>query len=238
MGGPGARRLFAGAGAVVGSGPDPWNGYGKEPMEPHTETRLDPDLHRLYALLRDHPDGLREYEILERLRGDGPLRGLDPLELFRVHFLLFHHLYRLRRWMEASGRGSLEIHCLRVRIVPLQGPPPNPGDLPAARDPLASYYLDLENLARTSRDDVREMIRWFWRTFRVHGRRDEALAVLGLGPGATRGQVRRRYRELVRAHHPDRGGDPDRFREVAEAMAVLRALDGPPGLVVPAADRG
>ncbi len=200
--------------------------------------RLDPELRRLYRVLREHPEGLREYDLLERLRGSSPLRGLDELGLFRVHFLLFHHLYRLRKALETAGRGSLEIHCLRIRLVPLQGAPENPEALPLAPDPLAEYYLDLENLRRTSREDVREMLRWFWRRFRVHGRRDEALAVLGLGPGATPAQIRRRYRELVLEHHPDRGGDADRFRRIAEAMEVLRLLDETPSPVPSAEGAG
>ncbi|WP_025323846.1 DNA-J related domain-containing protein [Deferrisoma camini] len=188
---------------------------------------LDPELRRLYAVLRRHPAGLREYELLERLRGDGPLRGLGELELFRVHFLLFHHLYRLRQALERNGRGSLEIHVLRIRLLPLQGPAPNPRRLPAAPDPLAAYYLDLGHLVRTRADDVREMLRWFWRRFRIHMRREDALRVLGLGPGASGGEIRRRFRLLARQHHPDLGGDPERFREVVAAMEVLRAWEEP-----------
>ncbi len=188
---------------------------------------LDPELRRLYGVLRRDPEGLREYELLERLRGDGPLRGLDELELFRVHFLLFHHLYRLRRALERAGRGSLEIHVLRIRLLPLQGPAPNPRCLPAAPDPLAAYYLDLGHLVRTRADDVREMLRWFWRRFRIHDRKEDALRALGLEPGAPVGAIRRRFRLLARQHHPDLGGDPERFREVVAAMEVLRTWGEP-----------
>jgi len=184
---------------------------------------LDPELQRRYALLRDHPEGLREYDLLARLRGDGPLRGLDELALFRVHFLLFHHLHRLRIALERAGSGSLEIHCLRVRLLPLQGAAPNPEALPAAPDPLATYYLELENLSRATREDVQELLRWFWRRYRLHGREAEALEVLGLPAGSSAVEIHRRYRSLVRTHHPDRGGDAEQFRRVAEAMAVLRA---------------
>lgn len=189
-------------------------------------SELDPELQRLHTVLESHPDGLREYELLEILRGDAPLRGLDELELFRVHFLLFHHLHQLRCVLETLGRGSLEIHCLRIRLVPLQGSPPNPEAMPQAPDPLAEYYLDAQNLASTTREDVCELLRWFWRRYRVHGRRQEALAALGLGSKATPGEIRRQYRRLVRIHHPDRGGDPEDFCQVAEAMEILRLLDG------------
>ena len=186
---------------------------------------LDPELKRLRAILADHPGGLREYDILQILRGEQPLRGLDELGLFRIHFLLFHHLYRLRIALEARGLGSVEIHCLKTRLVPAPPSAPNDAHLPLAPDPLAEYYLDLGNLERTTREEVQDLMRWFWRAYRVHGRREEALSTLGLGVKATWLEIRRRYRELVRSHHPDRGGDPDPFLRVTEAMEILRALE-------------
>lgn len=64
------------------------------------------------------------------------------------------------------------------------------------------------------------------------GARAEALAALGLGPEATLDAVRGRYRERVRALHPDlapTGSEAERARRVAELKAVLdayRALCG------------
>ncbi len=45
--------------------------------------------------------------------------------------------------------------------------------------------------------------------------------VLGVDPGADAGEVRRAWIALARHHHPDRGGDPARMREVNEAWSVL-----------------
>jgi len=190
--------------------------------------RLAPELRRLYRTLREHPAGLREYDLLARLRGEGPLQGLDELEMFRVHFLLFHHLHRLRRELERQRRGSLEIHCLRIRLQPLAGHHPNPDRLPLAPDPVAAYYLDPGHLNTTDHEDVRQLLRWFWRRYRVHGRREEALAELGLGVTATPDEVRRRFRQLARTHHPDRGGDGERFHRLVEAVEVLRLHQSPP----------
>jgi curved DNA-binding protein CbpA len=33
--------------------------------------------------------------------------------------------------------------------------------------------------------------------------------------------VKKRYRELALEHHPDRGGDPERFKEIASSYEVL-----------------
>jgi tetratricopeptide (TPR) repeat protein len=48
--------------------------------------------------------------------------------------------------------------------------------------------------------------------------------LLGLPPGASRPQIRRRYRELLRAHHPDVASDPASAHEYAVALgAAYRA---------------
>lgn len=46
-------------------------------------------------------------------------------------------------------------------------------------------------------------------------------AVLGVDPGAGPDELRRAWIAAARQHHPDRGGDPARMREVNEAWAVL-----------------
>lgn len=58
-------------------------------------------------------------------------------------------------------------------------------------------------------------------------RRHEALAVLGLPTTADARTVRRRFRELARTEHPDRGGDPDAFARLREAYAVVRTASAP-----------
>jgi DnaJ-domain-containing protein 1 len=51
--------------------------------------------------------------------------------------------------------------------------------------------------------------------------RQQALAVLGLPPDATRQQIKRRYRELAKKYHPDRGGDQKEMRRIIAAYQVL-----------------
>jgi molecular chaperone DnaJ len=46
-------------------------------------------------------------------------------------------------------------------------------------------------------------------------------AVLGLRPDATPEEIKRAYRARAREHHPDAGGDADRFKEVTHAYEVL-----------------
>jgi DnaJ-class molecular chaperone len=46
-------------------------------------------------------------------------------------------------------------------------------------------------------------------------------ADLGLTQNATEAEIKTAYRKLVLEHHPDKQGDPLKFRAVAEAYEVL-----------------
>jgi hypothetical protein len=46
-------------------------------------------------------------------------------------------------------------------------------------------------------------------------------AVLGVGPTATKSEIRARYRTLARSHHPDAGGSTQRMQQLNEAFEVL-----------------
>ncbi|MFW6350362.1 MAG: J domain-containing protein, partial [Thiohalospira sp.] len=74
----------------------------------------------------------------------------------------------------------------------------------------------------------------FWRRYHAHARRDWALRELALAADATRETIRRRYRELAMDHHPDRGGDAERFARINAAHAVLVGLPASVGGATPA----
>ena len=45
--------------------------------------------------------------------------------------------------------------------------------------------------------------------------------VLGLPRGASKDEVKREYRKLAVQHHPDKGGDPEKFKEISNAYSIL-----------------
>jgi DnaJ-domain-containing protein 1 len=176
---------------------------------------------RLEALLSASPDGMSEHALIRNLAkegrspfAEGSLR--DELQLFRMHFELFHRLYLLRDRLRQEGRAELLISPLKIVMGPFV--PGAPGL--AKEDPLRAYYLDRQNL-NIARSEVRRLLQGFHRRLAVSGERAEALALLGLEEPADYSAIKRRYRELAMRHHPDRGGDTGTLQRLNRAMAVL-----------------
>lgn len=143
----------------------------------------------------------------------------DPVSLFRQHFILFHALYRLEQELAASHRGQLQINPLQIVLTPNTAPDGSPQlDRP---DPLRNYYLDLNHLYQTGKEELKALLRSFWQRLRQNDHRTEALAVLGLADPVDETSIRRRYRKLVMRHHPDRGGDTQQLQMLNAAIATL-----------------
>ena len=60
--------------------------------------------------------------------------------------------------------------------------------------------------------------------------------VLGVAPGASPREVRAAFRRFAAAHHPDRGGDPDRFRAGVDAYRRLTGTTTVPAPATATAD--
>nr|CAX83908.1 DnaJ-related protein [uncultured bacterium] len=180
----------------------------------------------LHETLIAHPNGLKEYELVQILRALGiePFAGSnlrDELTLFQVHFLLFHQLYLLQEWLREKQSADLAIHCLEIRLKPWpEGENPAEAEM-IPFDPLRAYYLDASRLTTTTKAEVQVMLDWFWRRFVAHEGRAEALKLLDLASDASPETIKSRYRALAKRHHPDAGGDPERFRAIAEAFSCL-----------------
>ena len=46
-------------------------------------------------------------------------------------------------------------------------------------------------------------------------------SVLGLNKSAEASEIRNAYKQLAREHHPDKGGDPEKFKELGQAHEIL-----------------
>ncbi|NOX76469.1 MAG: DnaJ domain-containing protein [Gammaproteobacteria bacterium] len=177
----------------------------------------------LLTVLRAHPAGLSEFELITRLQASGEsafkkdcLR--NTLSLFQSHFFLFHSLYRLRDQLWESGEARLDIHTLRIQLLPATLK--HNAQL-AEHDPLRGYYLNLDNLENTDETDVKHLLNSFWKKFMRDDERLQALRVLELEAPANWAEIKTQHRRLAMQHHPDRGGDERRLQEINVAMDVL-----------------
>ena len=175
----------------------------------------------MHEILAAAPQGLSEYELLNALREQFAEFQTDrsvPLALFRQHFILFHALYRLQAELLSRQQATLQISPQRIALSAYLNR--DTGDLTQA-DPLRSYYMDLTQLQSTGTEEVESLLDAFWENLGRSSQRQEALRILGLSEPVDAAGVRRRYRELVMRHHPDRGGDTAGLQLINAALAVL-----------------
>lgn len=192
------------------------------------EKELDPlqDLpDQLHLLLLQSPDGYSEYQLIQQLKARRcthiPQQDLDDrLVLFRTHFLVFNALYQLRNRLLLSAEKHLQISPLRIRLTYLQHSEPGLCE----HDGLASYYLDMDNLRRTTEQDVARLLESFWSRMQGGDEKRAALELFELDKTGTPldiVSIKRRYRQLVSLHHPDRGGNTSRLQSINKAMEIL-----------------
>ncbi|MFO7604507.1 MAG: DNA-J related domain-containing protein [Gammaproteobacteria bacterium] len=177
-------------------------------------------------ILHAEKAGISEYALISRLDAYPALAKFlrrapaDTLALFRIHFLLHHVLYVLRQEWHTDQSACLEISALHIQKQPYKG---GADAITAftATDKLRDYYLDLNNLLTTGEQQVDELMAAFWIGINHREHRDAALAVLGLQDPVDDDTIRKTYRGLVMAHHPDRGGDHETIQQLNDAAQGL-----------------
>ena len=148
----------------------------------------------LIALLRQHPQGCREYDLIKAIEADGGFPELaddDQLALFQKHFLVKNALFQLqlRLWQEEQVYLYISPLLIRIEQAP-QGTEKNtlPGD--GAEAAVRSYYLDWSEYETATVESVEALLDSFWQRYANHERRDDAGRQggggRGPGPGSTR----------------------------------------------------
>ena len=178
----------------------------------------------LYEILQDNEEGFSEYELIHMIKEDvfdEKTNALfnDTQQLFTVHFLIFHALYRLREQLWTSRMGHIEISPLNICIKPY----PESGDQGMGPvDKLGEYYLNLSNLKTTSRQDLDDLLDNFWQYFLRPEKKLSAMEILEIKEPFDNQQLKQQYKKMVMLHHPDRGGDKTRLQEINHAFEILK----------------
>ena len=192
-------------------------------MGAHTTSKQYTFSQQLLAVLRAHPAGISEYELIRALECSGEpgfnaecLR--DNLSLFQTHFFLFHSLYQLHEQLWNNAEAHLEIGPLCIRLLPITD---STSTAISGHDTLRDYYLDINNLTDTDANDVELLLGKFWQRFVRNDDRQNALNELELNDPVDWATIKTQHRRLVMQHHPDRGGDEQRLQAINAAMDVL-----------------
>jgi hypothetical protein len=178
----------------------------------------------ILSLIQAHPSGISEYDLIQRLLDCEEKFSFTEedanLALFRQHFVVMNALYQLQTELFNQGM-YLSISPLDIRLAPVTEP--GLASLPDDNSvtPLREYYLDWENFFQTSHADVETMLTRFMERYLAIDDRLDALEILELPADAPWEAIRQTYRRLAAQHHPDKGGDPDRFRAIRGAYEIL-----------------
>lgn len=64
--------------------------------------------------------------------------------------------------------------------------------------------------------------RYLFELIKARASDPQARQVLGVGADATADEIKQAYRQLARQHHPDAGGDAERFHQIQQAYEALQ----------------
>ncbi len=171
---------------------------------------------------------LSEYELIQMLNEQGwslPTNANDSLDLFTSHFLVFNALYQLQVYYWAEDK-YLEISALAIQLHSVIKKESSSTDVAhyTSDEALRAYYLDMTQLTNATEDSVNQLLNQFWERLLANDDSDKALAIFSLELPVTYSEIKKRYRSLAMEHHPDRGGDLVKFKEVNWAFGVLQRI--------------
>lgn len=181
--------------------------------------------------LLSEADPMREHELIQRLQA-APYELFDEqaltgsLRLFQTHFILFNALYRLREKWRQERLFELGIHTLAIVKKPYE----EYEEAVVAKDVLADYYLNWEHFESTRATDVDDLLNDFWQRFQgtrqppAQAEVEKAMQVMEVEAAevADKGNLKRRYRQLLHRHHPDKGGNKHQVQQVKWAYTILQ----------------
>ncbi|MDC8832006.1 DNA-J related domain-containing protein [Alteromonas gilva] len=182
----------------------------------------------LHALRPQLMEGLSEYALIKLLQQPPwcvfeNVDLADSLVMFRCHFVLFNALYTLSDAWREQGIGELHIHTLKIRLLPATHSQAGITE----SDSLKAYYLNWDNFTTTTSSDVDALLNDFWQRITTgnpaEGDVQEARQALGFDTQEQLSApvIKKRYRQLLQRHHPDKGGSTEVTQKISHAYRVL-----------------
>ncbi len=191
--------------------------------------QVNPLVVAILQVLKNTDQSLAIHELLSAIKAISKIPALDDdeqLALFKLNWLMMNALYQLQWALLPSGY-HLKISTLAILLQPIPALQPDTQKQELKHQPLRDYYLDWKNFSATTADEVKAMLEGVWQEYLSPDQQREAYRVLGLDTGASWVLVKKTYRQLAATHHPDKGGDAQRFMDVRQAYECLKqSLNG------------
>ena len=174
-----------------------------------------------------NPKGFKEYDLIcfidQTIDLFSQLDKASSLNLFKKHFLIKHALYRCESILLEQFNIAIEINNVWISFHTPSATTCTELATNTAQQKLKHYYLDWDNFYAASEASVDELLDSFWRRFFQVEAREDACKVLGLSVDASQQAIKERYRQLAAKHHPDKGGNPDKFIALRSAYERLKS---------------
>ena len=175
----------------------------------------------------DKPLGI--HHLLQEIKAISKIPALDDdeqLGLFKLNWLMMNALYQLQQALLPSGY-YLQIATLEIFLGPVITGDAESAAVELRAQPLRDYYLDWKNFSDTTVEQIQAMLDGVWQEYLSPDQQHEAYSVLGVDVTASWVQVKKAYRQMAARHHPDKGGDAQRFMAVRQAYECLKqSLNG------------
>lgn len=173
--------------------------------------------------LSESGGSVKEHQLLSLIEEKHPeffsSLGGSP-SLFKQHFFLFNQLYRLNNQLIKHNL-HLIISALEIRLCPVGYSGTEIGQVDALKD----FYLDESNLD-LSDDELNKMMCLFWKKYMALDKKAEAIKTLELDnvQNLNRKKLKKKFNQLAKKYHPDKGGDETEFIKVKTAYDDLKLL--------------
>ena len=148
-----------------------------------------------------------------------------------INFIMEASLDALKRKLRHLKKAEV---ALRFQYRPAPAHPPLVWDdfFSTKAQPGRPVRYTLQQLSQLSREAQQQAFEeyFYWVYFRYYQENGltagnlhdpRLLGLLGLPPLATLADIKKRFRELAKRHHPDHGGDAEKFMELMRAYEQL-----------------
>lgn len=211
---------------------------------------LDSLLSRIYkTALKEliENDTVYESKMIKAAFPDASIIGMEAVELYRLHFALMNYLYKLQNEYVNTGK-YLHVHFMRTGVFdyPADGcayfdeqsmsfcghsvaedrhhciaHSEQLGDDRLESLSLKYFYLDKSNFDKLDGVTAESLLSGAWEVLSSEFSLNDAYLALGLSGHENLKTVKMRFRDLCKEHHPDQGGDRDRFMNINRSYRMV-----------------